>query len=297
MTVVSPALIAVIGPVEPALLSAWADHYRRLGIERFHLAFHFPDHVHDAWWHQLVTVSRNLGIAPAQISTGPWHEHTNAQLRDHLREQAGTGWHLIADSDEFQSYPAPVSEMINQAEMSGQKVIGGLMLDRVATDGRLAAWCPEAGLDRAFPLGGHLTHRLLEGDPRKIVIAHSSVTVASGNHRAPDHKPAMDTLACVHHFKWRSGVLDDLRRRVEQFTAGKWAEHTPAVRSESSRLLQHVNRHHGRIDVADPHLAFRPVTLDRLPDDWATESATIATTWLPPQPQDQSGFTISSPSP
>ncbi len=78
------------------------------------------------------------------------------------------------------------------------------------------------------------------------------MTVASGNHRASGHKPDPDTLACVHHFKWRSGVLDDLRRRVERFSSGTWVEHTPAVRSEASRLLEHTDRHSGRIDVADP---------------------------------------------
>ncbi|MFG2113572.1 hypothetical protein ACGFRB_13205 [Streptomyces sp. NPDC048718] len=294
---VPPALIAVIGPVEPALLAAWTAHYRRLGIERFHLAFHFPDHVPDAWRHQLTAACRDLGITPAQISTGPWHEHTNTQLRDSLRGQAGTGWHLLADSDEFQTYPAPLTDVLAQAEDTGKKVVGGLMLDRVTNDGRLAMWRPETGLDRAFPLGGHLTRRLLQGDPRKIVLAHSSVTVASGNHRAPGHKPDPNALACVHHFKWRAGVLDDLRRRVERFTSGEWAEHTPAVRSEASRLLQHIDRHHGRIDVSDPRLAFRRVTLDRLPDGWAAEAAQLATTWRPPAPQNQPGSTISSPSP
>lgn len=297
MTPAPPVLVAVVGPVEPALLTAWTAHYRRLGIERFHLAFHFPDHVPDAWRHQLVAAGRDLGIVPTRVSTGPWHEHTNTELRDSLRELAGTCWHLIADSDEFQTYPAPLTAMIAQAEATGHKAIGGLMLDRVTNDGRLAHWRPETGLDRAFPLGGHLTHRLLRGDPRKIVLAHSSATVASGNHRAPGHRPAPDTLACVHHFKWRSGVLDDLRRRVDRFTSGEWVEHTPAVRSEASRLLQHLDRHHGRIDVADPRLAFRRVTLDRLPDGWAAEAAKIATTWRPHTPQRQSDSTISSPSP
>ncbi|KUJ54559.1 hypothetical protein ACZ90_66280 [Streptomyces albus subsp. albus] len=276
-----PALIAVIGPVEPALLTAWTAHYRALGIEDFRLAFHFPDHVPHAWQHQLLAASRDLGIVPTKISTGPWHEHTNTELRDALREQAGPGWHLLADSDEFHTYPAPLAEATAAAERVGRQVVGGLMLDRVAADGRLAGWRPETGLDRAFPLGGHLTHRLLRGDPRKIVLARSGVPVASGNHRAPGHKPDPDILACVHHFKWRMGVLDDLQRRVERFTAGDWAEDTPAVREEAGRLLDHIDRHHGRIDVADPRLAFRRVTLDRLPTGWAPEARAIAARWHP----------------
>lgn len=219
MTPVPPALVAVIGPVEPALLAAWTAHYRTLGVEGFHVAFHFPEHVPDTWRHELVAASHELGVNPTHVGSGPWHEHTNTELREILREQAGPGWHLLADSDEFQQYPAPLDEVTAAAEQAGQRVVGGLMLDRVTAGGRLTHWRAEAGLDRAFPLGGHLTHRLLKGDPRKIVLVRSGVAVASGNHRAPRHKPDPDTLACVHHFKWRSGVLDDLRRRVERFTS------------------------------------------------------------------------------
>ncbi|MGA5824308.1 glycosyltransferase family 2 protein [Kitasatospora sp. NPDC094028] len=295
MTPAAPALVAVIGPVEPALLTAWTAHYRRLGIERFHLVFHFAEHVPDAWRRQLLETARELDLPTSQVSAGPWHEYTNTELRDQLREQAGPGWHLLADSDEFHIYPATLSDVAAEASENGRAVVGGLMLDRVSADGRLALWRPESGLDRAFPLGGHLTHRLLQGDPRKIVLALSDVRVASGNHRAPGRRPDSHTLACVHHFKWRAGVLDDLRRRVDRFSSGAWTEHTPAVRTEATRLLRHIDRHHGRIDVSDPRLAFRHVTLDRLPDDWATEAAQIHAAWRPPR-QSQPGSTISSPS-
>ncbi|MCD9145878.1 hypothetical protein [Streptomyces albireticuli] len=282
MTPAPPVMVAVIGPVEPALLTAWTAHYRALGITDFRLAFHFPDHFPAPWRDQLLATATELGLPPAKVSTGPWHEHTNTDLRDTLREQAGPGWHLLADSDELHTYPAPLTEVIAAAETAGRPVVGGLMLDRVAPDGRLAHWRPETGLDRAFPLGGHLTHRLLHGDPRKIVLVRSEVVVASGNHRAPGHKPDLDTLACVHHFKWRAGVLNDLRRRVENFTSGAWAEHTPAVRDEAGRLLEHIDRHHGRIDVADPRLGFRRVTLDGPPARWAAEARGIVTRWRPP---------------
>jgi hypothetical protein len=86
----------------------------------------------------------------------------------------------------------------------------------------------------------------------------------------------------VHHVKWRAGVLDDLRRRVEKFTSGAWAEHTPVVRDEAGRLLEHVAGNGGRIDVADPRLAFRRVTLTDLPAEWATEARAITTRWRPP---------------
>ncbi|MGV9315542.1 glycosyltransferase family 2 protein [Streptomyces sp. NPDC003691] len=276
-----PALIAVVGPVEPSLFEAWVHHYRKLGIERFLIAFHFPEHVPHAQQHQLQAACRELGIVPTGTSTGPWHEHTNTQLRDALRHHAGRGWHLLADADEFQQYAAPLPEVIEQAERSGHRTVGGLMLDRVTATGHLTGWRTEDGLDHAYPLGGHLTHRLLHGDPRKIALACHDIPVSSGNHRSPGHRPDPDRLCAVHHFKWRSGVLDDLRRRVQHFSTGTWQEQTPAVRGEAARLLSHVRRHSGSIDIGDPQFAFRRVGLDRTPDGWAAEARDIVTAWRP----------------
>ncbi|MEU0840378.1 glycosyltransferase family 2 protein [Streptomyces sp. NPDC005962] len=281
MLTTPPALIAVVGPIEPSLLVAWVRHYRWLGVERFLIAFHFPDHVPGVWRHELQAAVRKLGIIPTGTSTGPWHEHTNTQLRDALRHRAGPGWHLIADADEFQQYPAPLGEVIARAEKSGHHVVGGLMLDRVAASGCLTDWRPDGGLDVAYPLGGHLTHRLLHGDPRKIALARHDVAVSSGNHRAPGHRPDPDRICAVHHFKWRSGILDDLRRRVRHFTSGTWQEHTPAVRDEAGRLLTHIDRHGGVINTSDPRFAFRRVSLDRMPFSWPAEAHGISTTWRP----------------
>ena len=71
------------------------------------------------------------GTAEKVVSTGPWHEHLHSDLREALRRQAGPGWHLIADSDEFHTYPAPVPEITGAAESAGSGVVGGILLDRV----------------------------------------------------------------------------------------------------------------------------------------------------------------------
>ncbi|MFB7745640.1 glycosyltransferase family 2 protein [Streptomyces sp. NPDC056132] len=284
MLATPPPLIAVIGPVEPPLLTAWVTHYRELGIERFLLAFHFPDHVPTGLRHEPNATVRELGIIPTGCSTGPWHEHINTQLRDALRAAAGPGWHLIADADEFQQYAAPLHEITAHADHTRHKTVGGLLLDRISTSGRMTDWNPAQGLDRTYPLGGHLTHRLLHGDPRKIVLARHDIALASGNHRAPGHHPDPHHLAAVHHFKWRSGILEDLRRRVSHFSSGTWQEHTPAVRDEARRLLTHLNNHGGTINLADPRCAFRRVSLDQLPYNWRSEAHTAHTAWRPPTP-------------
>ncbi|MFJ1597251.1 glycosyltransferase family 2 protein [Streptomyces sp. NPDC088261] len=285
----TPTLIAVIGPVEAALLTTWIKHYRRLGVERFLLTFHFPEHVPDERRHELHAVCRQSGIVPAGSSSGPWHEYTNSHIRDALRHQAGRGWHLFADADEFQQYPTHLREVVAQAERSRRQVVGGLLLDRVSADGHLTDWNQGDGLDLAYPLGGHLTHRLLHGDPRKIVLARHEVSLSSGNHRAPGHQPDPDRLCAVHHFKWRTGILDDLRRRVDHFSTGLWREQSPAVRDEAGRLLAHVGRYQGRVNVADPRFAFRRVSLGLMPHSWPAEARGVHTAWQPPATSREGG--------
>ncbi|MFJ9381449.1 hypothetical protein [Streptomyces sp. NPDC101455] len=292
-----PTLVALIGPVEPDLLVAWVHHYRALGIDRFRLGFHFPDHVTPEHRARLQDTSRSLGIAPATVSEGPWHEHTNPQAVEVLRGLAGDGWHLLADSDEFHTYPAPLDQVLRDAEAGGTGTVGGLLLDRVAADGSLTGWNPGTGLDAVYPLGGFVTHRLLRGDPRKIVLAHHSVTVASGNHRAPGHRPTNRPPVLVHHFKWRAGVREDLQRRVAHSADGTWQTSSPAIPTEATRLLNHLDQHAGRLNVHSPDLHLRPVTLTVQPVWWTGESTTLVDGWRPPTCQDQSGATISSPSP
>jgi hypothetical protein len=282
MTMTVPPLISVIGPVEPALLTAWVCHYRALGVERFLLAFHFPDHVDAGRIMLLREACSELGIEPAAVSRGPWHEHTNPQLRDELREQAGDGWHLLADSDEFHAYPAPLEELLREADLSGTGTVGGLMLDRVAGDGSLTGWDATDGLDAAYPLGGFLTHHLLRGDPRKIVCAHSSVMVESGQHRARGHRPTNRPPAVVHHFKWRDGVKEDVQRRAANSVNNNWETKSPARLAEARRLLHHLHSHGGRIDVDEPRFGFRPVSLREVPEWWAEEATRLVDTWRPP---------------
>jgi hypothetical protein len=286
-----PPLISVIGPVETPLLHAWVDHYRTLGVRDFHLALHLPEHAPPGTEQRLRDTLAHLGITPALVEHGPWHETTNATLRDHLRAHAGTGWHLIADSDEFHTFPTGLDEATAEAETAGHTVVCGLMLDRVSSTGHLSGWCPpeeeifgkgmRTRLDAAYPLGGWLTHHLLLADPRKIVLARSDVTVSSGNHRAPGHHLTHGSVAVVHHFKWRHGVETDLRCRIARFTSGAWTETTPAVRHEATRFLNHLDQNGGRIDTTDPALGFRPVTLDHTPPTWQDEARPILTQWRP----------------
>lgn len=87
----------------------------------------------------------------------------------------------------------------------------------------------------------------------------------------------------MHHFKWRHGIDVELRDRVRHFTTGTWRKETPAVRTEAVRLLDHLDAHHGHLDVTGSTVELRPVSLDRLPSRWRAAATDVIQAWRPPE--------------
>ena len=272
-SVVRSTLISTVGPVEPPLLEAFIEHYRILGVERFELALHMPEPTDPQRLADLLAVCRATIGEPSLVVEEPWHENASDRLREELRRRAGDGWHLLADADEFQDYPQGLAATLGEAEAAGWRVVGGILLDRIAADGAMPGWSAETGLDRSYPLGGFLTGRLMMGNPRKLVLVHSKVRdLVTGNHQSPSQRPMNRPLVAVHHFKWRSGVEDYLRHRIHMAASGQWRELSPAPREEAGIFLRHIADHNGRSDIDDPHMKFAPTQIGALPSSWAVES-------------------------
>jgi hypothetical protein len=103
----------------------------------------------------------------------------------------------------------------------------------------------------------------------------------------------------VHHFKWRDGVGQDAERRASHSADGSWKTSSSAWLAEARRLLDHLQRHGGRIAVDSPRLLFRPVSLMAVPAWWPVEATRLVTTWRPPTEgagQNVPGSMISWPS-
>lgn len=274
-------MIAIIGPVETTLLEAWLAHYKAQDISRFLLALHIPDDSQRNQRARLAVICRDNGITPALTVQGPWHQHVNTELRDVLRERAGDGWHLLADVDEFHAHPTSLDDTLKRASQAGAVTAGGLLLDRVAADGRLSGWAFTIGLDSCYPLGGLITHRVLRADPRKIIAVRAGVPVSDGNHRSPNHRLSASLPPVpVHHFKWRS-VRPYLDQRLARFGDGTWQTPSPELIRESRRLQEHLDMHDGKFNINDPLLDLQSVTMKNQPPWWEAKASAVVATWLP----------------
>lgn len=270
------------------MLEAFVAHYRVFDVERFLLAFHFPEDVPADEKDRLLNTAKELDVEPKLVSVGPWHEKVNSELYAQLREEAGKGWHMIADSDEFHSYPSPVSELIAQAEIADSPIVEGLLLDRFAQGGfpRLSA---AQDLDSNYPLGGFLTHYVLGGEPTKVVLARSGYELPPGNHEIKGHRSVNRPLIPVHHFKWRHDVVSRLRDRADGILSGDWHMHDDWVLNETLRALQHIAAHDNRIGLVEGRELVPPeagaavpcvsVSLDRVAPGWEPASLAVAQTW------------------
>lgn len=273
-------MIAVVGNVEPPLLRAFVDHYQAVGITDFLLAFHFTDDVDRADSAELLSTCRDVVGPPRLVTHGVWLETTNTELRDQLRAQAGPGWHIIADIDEFHFYPSGLQEFIDEAESCGQPTVEGVLFDRISSTGHLSPWSEQSGLDESYPLGGFFSHLISSADSRKVMAARSDIPLGSGNHWAPGLRIGAGSLPPlpVHHFKWRAGCLEYLRRRAESFRDST-VQSEIDMRSSCEAVIQHVNANTGRIAVDDPVLAFHACNLKSFPTEWENLSSRVSEYW------------------
>lgn len=272
------ALIAVVGPAAHDLVEPFAAYYRCLGVTEWRVAVHFPTGTPASDRSRLLTACRRVMGPPELISEGDWLVPTNGLLRDRLRARARAEWHIIADSDEFQFHPGGIAKTIERCRAGATRFATGILVDRVSANrGPSDGAMTPSELDSRYPLGSFLTAEILQGDPRKVTLAHRDVRIGSnGNHFTADDPP-VGTMAPlpVHHFKWRHGVRKYLEHRVCSFKDR--ADHAEqGVRAEAQRALALLRS--GPASGNGWPSTF-PASLRQLPDDWHALSAPLWRYW------------------
>ncbi|WP_432102035.1 glycosyltransferase family 2 protein [Streptomyces sp. bgisy091] len=252
--------ISVVGG-DTSLLGSAITHYRRLGVQEFHIVRH-AESADDPGVAASVEVMRKAGLTFSDIVVGPWHEHLNPALIREAMSRHPDDWWVVADLDEFQLYPDELPAVIAHCERRGYDHVSGAFLDRVAADGTLPE--PDTSHPDAvwhqYGLAGLLTLRLLRARPTKVTLARGRVELAYGQHTSWSGRgaPPADLYAQVHHFKWTGSARARLARRVAAYASGRWEVNDPVIIEESRAFLTHLDAHDGRIDVGDPTLAFLP---------------------------------------
>jgi len=247
-------LMCTLEPFRIDWLPQFVAHYRGIGVQRFLLTLQLePDTApaeKDANRERFRQTLAGLGIDEHDY----WeHEYDARSMgRDQRQRQAekvaATDWIVWCDSDEFQVYPRPLTDLVAQWDALGVDYLRGVLIDRIAADCSLARFCPERSIWEAYPRTCSVTHALARADPRKVTMARGGIGVGGGKHALRNEvgRKTITGWTQVHHFKWDATVLDRLRYRVRPAWKAKCAWWT-----ESQRLLDYFAAHDSRFDPAD----------------------------------------------
>ena len=240
-------LITVVGGHHVQLLDQTLQHYHNLGISSFlvHANLRNPE---DTALNDLQFIANKFGFGIASVSYG---DHAAAQRAAwKSRQRFPDDWYLIVDADEFQVFPAPLVDILENCERKGYDHVKGCFLDRVASDGILRKLSPQQAIWTQYPVGLFLTYPLLRGDPRKVVAAKGHVEMSShGHHNAISERgcPITEYFIPVHHFKWVEGVIEALEHRIHSIRSTSPSDHW----RESQRFIDYYKKN-GKIDINNP---------------------------------------------
>jgi hypothetical protein len=225
------------------------DHYRSLGVESFLINVHLssPD---DPVLEEVRAIANAFGVKIASVTIGNWQDLI-VPIYAKTRAAYPKDWHIIADQDEFHSYPCELSELEKICNRRGYDYVSGCWIDRIAHDGGFPDVERSSAIWSQFPFGAFVSYVVAAADPRKVVFARSTVPVCKGQHFALKGRgcPIEEAFVQVHHFKWVSGVMQALKARAELLAKGGYTQHV-----ESARLLKYIHLNGGRFNLADPAL-------------------------------------------
>jgi len=238
------------------ILTQFIEHYRQVGVDC--VVLNINTHANGLMVQQVEARIRNYPVLISYIYNAPQTWQIQNRLRNRAQElfMKQEDWALIADLDEFQEYPHPLSEVFQNCEERGDNCIYGTFLDRVSSSGELPSLRADWPVSIQFPVGVPLTREILRAPSTKIVAVKGHLkppmTCIPMARTADFSEPRISPIqATIHHYKWHAGVLRKLRERAllykTMFQAGN-----PAFRNyqESERFLCYFEAR-GRIAVEE----------------------------------------------
>ena len=192
------------------------------------------------------TLDAHIELVPAsarQQSTGVEGANKEEARKSHV---APEDWIIPADLDEFIQFPAPLPTLIGEMTASGTTFIMGKFCDRIAQDGALAPTLAEPSIWEQYPLACRVSEMLVICNDHKVTLCRGDCELTSGHHNViRPSRPLVSRRSVVHHFKWRQGLLEALKRRVETYKRAGFLAFP-----ESERIIEYLDAT-GRIIPGD----------------------------------------------
>jgi len=245
----------------PELVPHFLEHYLRLGVTGMLLAVRSEQALPLTEQYVKEVGFGSISYFPAERFDDKDKVNTEERvLATQTLNQDDYILHL--DLDEFQQYPAPLTEIVTEMNRHDDLAVSCWMVDRVAADGRLRPMTRTPTIWEQFPCGVDFSATVLRAGTRKIMICRRRVKLkGGGRHNTVDvsytRKPVPGEYI-VHHFKWLEGLDARLERRLRRDSL------EDPYRDECCRFLDYYGRFGGRISLDDPALNVR-----NMPDPFA----------------------------
>jgi Glycosyl transferase family 2 len=239
------------------LVPHFLAHYTRLGVHRILLVVRTPKQ--DDILSSAVEQAKSYGANVYWFSAARFADSDKADAEQFVLRETGLGpddYVMHLDVDEFQEYPASLSEIVTAMNQADDWALRGWLVDRVAEGGILAPIRLVPSIGEQYPFGCDLTLKVLRAWTQKIVLCRGRVRLQGGVRHDTcnayyDRVPVgRSEEYLVHHFKWTAGILDRIRERLRTAALGS------AYERECQRLLKYFDST-GAIDLSDPALRSR----------------------------------------
>lgn len=218
------------------LLPHFLHHYSSAGIREFYVAAS-PEREEEI---ERLASGYRVRVCCADVSDSYiLGQATEAMQQLRKRYQAHDEWVLVADLDEFVSFPDGIDTVIRSAEGEGANVVRGVMFDRFSADGKPVDFEPGADLAAQYPVRSRFIRDVMLGYDHKAVLVkgHLPGVPGGGQHWLVGENVA-STVLDIDHYKWTGGSVERLRERCRLL-----AEAGVDWRVENERVLQHYDTH------------------------------------------------------
>jgi len=251
-------LVTVCGH-NTTMLRHMLNHYKDLVDEIYVVVYLSSDK--DRVLSEVTEITKELNIDIHKTTVEePFNWERVTELYNETKLLKPNDWWIVADDDEFQIYPKPINELIEDCEENDNKFITGAFLDRIGENGRFPKILPfdDSDIWKEFPLAGSFRYPVSNACPNKTVVMKGNIQVTNGQHYAMIdgedtygdrwmndlRYPVGDCFIQVHHFKWDITVIGRLRevsRIKKDYTFHK----------EYRDMFDYIIDNYGTIDIND----------------------------------------------